>query len=63
MLREHLEEYEEINNVLNHQGLFFVPKSIKTKITNRHYNNCLTRNFGMEKTRERVIYNNYSPTY
>ena len=44
--------YEEVNGVLHHQGLFFVPEAIRIELISRHHNNPLAGHFGIKKTRE-----------
>ena len=46
--------WQDINNVLYHQGLFYVPEIIQTKLINRHHNNLLVGYFGIEKIQELV---------
>ena len=46
------ERYEEVDEVLHHQGLLFVHKAIQIELINRHYNNPLAGHFGIEKTRK-----------
>ena len=42
--------YEEIDKILHHQGLLFVPKAIQTELISCHYNDPLASHFGIEKT-------------
>ena len=47
-------DYEEVDGVLHHQGLPFVPEAIKTELINRYYNDLLARHFGIDKTKDLV---------
>lgn len=49
-LKKQLEDYKEIDKVFHHQGLPFVPKSTRTKITSHYYNNLLVNYFTIKKT-------------
>ena len=44
--------YKKIDEILYHQGLPFVPKSIWTELISHHHNDPLTGHFGIEKTCE-----------
>ena len=46
------EGYKEVEGVLYHQGLLFVPKTLWTKLISRHYNDPLAGHFGIKKTCE-----------
>ena len=46
--------WEDINSVLHHQGLPYVPEIIRTELISRHHNDPLAGHFGIEKTRELV---------
>ena len=48
------DDYEEVDGVLHHQGLPFVPEAIRTELISRHHNNLLARHFGIDKTRELI---------
>lgn len=52
---------EAKDNILNHQGLPCLPEIIQTKIINRHYNNFLADQFGIEKTQELITRKYYKP--
>ena len=43
-------DYKEINEILHHQGLPFVPKEIQTELMSRQHDNLLAGHFGIEKT-------------
>ena len=59
---EGLNGYEEINEVLYHQGLPFVPETIRTEIINRHHDDPLARYFGIDKTKDLVGRKYYWPS-
>ena len=59
---EGLDGYEEVDGVLHHQGLLFVPEIIQTKLISRHYNNLLAGHFGIDKTRELIGWKYYWPS-
>lgn len=42
--------YEEIDGILHHQGLPFVPEAIRFERISRHYDNLLAGYFGIKKT-------------
>ena len=44
--------YEEIDDILHHQGLPFVPKAIQTELISRHHDDPLAGHFGIKKTCE-----------
>ena len=46
--------YKEVDGVLQHQGLPFVPEIIWTKLISRHHDDPLAGHFGIDKTRELV---------
>ena len=41
--------WEDIDGVLYHQGLLYVPKIIRIELIGRHHNNPLASHFGMRK--------------
>ena len=47
--------WKDINNVLHHQGLYYIPEIIRIELINKHHNNLLKDHFGIEKTREFII--------
>ena len=51
---EHLEGWDNIDGVLQHQGLSYVLKIIRAELINRHHNNQLAGHFGIEKIRELI---------
>ena len=46
--------YEELDRVLYHQGLPFVPEVIRIEIISRYHNDTLVRHFGIDKTKDLV---------
>ena len=55
-------DYEEIDGVLHHQGLPFVPEAIRTELISRHHDDPLVGHFGIDKTRELVGRKYYWPS-
>ena len=51
--------WKNSDGILHHQGLFYVPKIIKTELITRHYDNPLVSHFGIEKMQERVARTSY----
>ena len=49
-----LEGYKEVDQVLHHQGLPFIPEVIQTELISRHHNDPLARHFGIDKSRELI---------
>ena len=47
-------DYKEVDGVLHHQGLLFIPEAIWTKLISQHYKNPLAGYFGIDKTTELV---------
>ena len=56
------ESWEDIEGVLHHQGLPFVPETIRTELISRHHDDPLAGHFGIEKTRELIARKYYWPT-
>ena len=54
--------YYDINGVLHHQGLPFMPKAIRMELISRHYNDFLESHFGIVKTQEFLARKYYWPT-
>ena len=48
------EGWEDVERVLQCDGLSYVPTIIRSKVISRHYNNPLTEHFSIDKTRELV---------
>ena len=53
------EGWEEIKEILYHQGLSYVPKILNTKAISQYYNNPLAGHFGTKKTQELVAQKYY----
>ena len=51
-----------IDGMLHHQGLSYIPEIIRTKLISRHYDNPLVGNFVIEKTHELITRKYYWPT-
>ena len=51
---EGLDRYEDVDKVLHHQGLPFVPEIIQTKLISRYHNNPLAGHFRIDKTKELI---------
>ena len=54
--------YEEVDRVLYHQRLPFVPKIIWTELINQHYNNFLVEHFDVNKTKDLIGRKYYWPS-
>ena len=54
--------YEEVDGVLHHQGLPFVPETIRTELISRHHDDPLARHFGIDKTKDLVGRKYYWPS-
>ena len=60
---EELQEgWTDIDGVLHHQGLPFVPEVIQTEFISQHHNNLLASHFGINKTRELIGRKYYWPS-
>ena len=46
--------YEEVDGILYHQGLPFVPETIRTELINWHHDNLLVKYFSIDKTKDFV---------
>ena len=62
MRQQGREGYEEVDGVLHHQGLPFVPKAIRTKLISRHHDDPLAGHFGIKKTRELLAQKYFWPS-
>ena len=49
-----VKDWQDIEGVLHHQGLPYVPEIIRTELISRHHDNPLAGHFGIKKTRELV---------
>ena len=56
------DDYEEVDGVLHHQGLPFIPKAIRTKLISWHHNDPLAGYFGINKTKDLVGRKYYWPS-
>ena len=56
------DNWEDIDDVLHHQGLPYVPEIIQTELISKHHNNPLVGYFGIEKIRKLVAWKYYWPT-
>ena len=59
---EHSEGWDDINGVLDHQGLPYVLEIIRTELISKHHDNLLAGYFGIKKTRELIAQKYYLPT-
>ena len=55
--------YEKVDGMLHHQGLLFVPKTIRIELISRYQTNLLAGHFDIEKTCEFLIQKYYWPTF
>ena len=63
MRTEELKEgWKDIDGVLYHQGLLYVPKIIRTELISCHHDDPLAGHFGIENTRELVARKYYWET-
>ncbi len=53
---------ENVEGVLCHQDLPYVPKIVRTKLISRHYDDPLVGHFGIDKTRKLIAQKYYWPT-
>ena len=56
------EVWEDVDGVLPHQGLLFVPEIIRTELISRNYDDPLAGYFGIDKTRELMGRKYYRPS-
>ena len=54
--------WDDIDGVLHHQGLPYVPEIIRTELISRHHDDPFVGHFGIEKTRELIARKYYWPT-
>ena len=54
--------YEEIDGVLHHQRLPFVPKAIRIELISQHHDDPLAGHFGIDKTKELIGRKYYWPS-
>ena len=55
-------DWRNIDGVLHHQGLPYVPEIIRTELISRHYNEPLAAHFEIKKTQELISRKYYWPT-
>ena len=55
-------DYKEVDGVLHHQGLPFVPEAIQTELISRHHDEPLAGHFGIDKTKDLVGRKYYWPS-
>ena len=56
------EGWEDIDGVLHHQGLPYVPEIIRMELISRHHDDPLAGHFGIDKTRELIARKYHWPT-
>ena len=56
------EGWEDIDGVLHHQGLQYVPKIIRSELISWHHDDPLAGHFGIDKTRELIAWKYYWPS-
>ena len=54
-------DWNNIDGVLHHQGLPYIPKIIRTKLISKHHDDPLAGHFGIKKTRELITQKYYWP--
>ena len=54
--------WEDINGVLHHQGLPYIPEIIYLELISRHHDKPLMGNFGIDKTQKLIARKYYWPT-
>ena len=57
-----LEGWEDVEGVLQYQGLPYVPEIIRSEVISCHHNDLLVGHFGIDKTRELVSRKYYWPS-
>ena len=53
--------WQDVEGVLHHQSLSYVPEIIRTELISRHHNNLLVSHFGIEKIRKLLSRKYYWP--
>ena len=56
------EGWEEVEGVLQYQGLPYVPEIIRSEVTSCHHNDPLVEHFGIDKTKELIGRKYYWPS-
>ncbi len=54
--------WEEIEEVLHHQGPPYVPEMVRTELISRHHDDPLAGHFRIDKTQELITQKSYWPT-
>ena len=49
-----VKDWQDIKDVLHHQGLSYVPEIIRIELISKHHNNLLAGHFGIKKIRKLV---------
>ena len=62
MKQQKADSYEEIDEILHHQGLPFVHKAIWIELISHYHNDLLAAHFGIEKTCKLLVWKYYQPT-
>ena len=47
--------YQEVDKVLHHKGLPFIPEAIRMELISRHYDDPLAGHFGIKKIRKLLV--------
>ena len=55
------EDWEEVEGMLQYQGLPYVPEIIRSEVISRHHDDPLAGHFGIDKTKELVSRKYYWP--
>ena len=58
---EYSKGWDDIDGMLHHQDLPYVPKIIRIELISRHHNNPLADHFGIKKIRELIARKYYWP--
>ena len=57
-----LNEYKELDEILYHQGLPFLPEAIWTEIISQHHEDPLAEHFVIDKTKDLIGWKYYWPS-
>ena len=57
-----VKDWQDIEDVLHHQGLPYFSEIIRTELISRHHDNLIAGHFSIKKTREFVAQKYYWPT-
>ena len=55
-------DWNNINGVVHHQGLSYVPEILRTELISRHHDDLLAGHFDIKKIRELIAQKYYWPT-